>query len=170
MTPVSKGIPKMHESVDDKRRKRPPTDDQTEATKSIVLPQKKRVLTPSSTGSPAKKTQKTSSAGPSPDEGVADENLIRETEAALTNLSGSWPGPRGGSYKRQQEESPAFENLFDEKKAVAKLSPSASSNSSSDNACSLKDVITLREQHEEMEEKGAKGKAVKIKQEVEDGE
>lgn len=168
MTPVSKGFPKMHESsADDKRRKRSSTEDQCESPKSVVLPQKKRVLPPSSTNSPAKKAQKTSSASSSPDEGVADENLIRETEAALKNLSGSWPGPRGSSYKRQQEESPAFENLFDEKKANVKLSPSASSNSSSDNACSLKDVITLREQHEEVEEKGMKtcGKLVKIKQE-----
>lgn len=177
MTPISKGFPKMHETsaVDEKRRKRSSTEDQSESTKSIVLPQKKRVLPPTSTSSspPAKKTQKTASASSSPDEGVADENLIRETEAALKNLSGSWPGPRGSSYKKQQQqESPVFENLFDEKKATVKLSPSASSNSSSDNACSLKDVITLREQHEEMDEKGLKvgGKTVKIKQElIDDG-
>lgn len=172
MTPVSKGFPKMHDSsVDDKRRKRPSTEDQCESPKSIVLPQKKRVLPTSSASSPpAKKTQKVTSVSSSPDEGVADENLIRETEAALKNLSGSWPGPRGSSYKKQQEESPAFENLFDEKKASVKLSPSASSNSSSDNACSLKDVITLREQHEEMDERGLKtgGKTVKIKQEQTD--
>lgn len=167
MTSVSKGFPKMHESssVDEKRRKRPSTEDQCESPKSVVLPQKKRVLPPSSANSPAKKTQKTSST--SSDEGVADENLIRETEAALKNLSGSWPGPRGSSYKRQHEESPAFENLFDEKKANVKLSPSTSCSSSSETACSLKDVITLREQHEESDEKEMKtsAKIVKIKQE-----
>lgn len=168
MTSVSKGFPKMHESsIDEKRRKRTSTEDQCEPTKYVALPQKKRVLPPSSVNSPAKKTQKASSTSSSADESVVDENLIRETEAALKNLSGSWPGPRGSSYKRQQEESPAFENLFDEKKANVKLSPSASSNSSSDNACSLKDVITLREQHEEIEEKGMKTseKVIKIKQE-----
>lgn len=166
MTSVSKGFPKMHESVDDKRRKRTSTEE-CESAKSVVLPQKKRVLPQSSANSPAKKAQKTSSTSSSADEGVADENLIRETEAALKNLSGSWPGPRGSSYKRQQEESPAFENLFDEKKPTVKLSPSTCSSSSSDNACSLKDVITLREQHEEVDEKGMKsiGKVVKIKQE-----
>lgn len=160
----------MHESPEDKRRKKISEDKrESESPKSIILPQKKRVLPSSATGSPAKKNQK--SSFPSSDESVADENLIRETEAALKNLSGSWPGPRGSSYKRQQEESPAFENLFDEKKANVKLSPSTSSTSSSDNTCSLKDVITLRDQHEEVEEKLEStkgGKLVKIKQESEE--
>lgn len=102
--------------------------------------------------------------------GVADETLIRETEAALKNLSGSWPGPRGSSYNSQHEESPAFENLFDEKKANIKLSPSSASNSSSDNnTCSLKDVITLRDQHEETDDKSTlhiTSKNFKIKQET----
>ncbi|KAK9878118.1 hypothetical protein WA026_021135 [Henosepilachna vigintioctopunctata] len=90
------------------------------------------------------------------DESIADENLIRETEAALKNLSGSWPGPRGSSYSKKQEE-PAFENLFDENKANLKMSPSSSSNSSTDNASSsLKDVITLRDQHDEDEKSSDK--------------
>lgn len=134
MTSVSKIFPK---AIGKK------TED-SDPPKPLILPQKKRVLSSPSNQSPIKKCQKLS------DESAADETLIRETEAALKNLSGSWPGPRGSSYNRKQEESPAFENLFDEKKANVKLSPSSSSSSgSNENACSLKDVITLRDQHEE---------------------
>lgn len=175
MTTVGKGLAtKMHhgESAEDKRRKKSADEKrESESPKTIILPQKKRVLPNSAASSPAKKNQKSITASSSPDEGIADENLIRETEAALKNLSGSWPGPRGSSYKRQQEESPAFENLFDEKKANVKLSPSSSSNCSSDNTCSLKDVITLREPHEETEDKTEilqGSKPIKIKQENED--
>ncbi|XP_064210937.1 suppression of tumorigenicity 18 protein isoform X2 [Tribolium castaneum] len=132
---------------DEKKRRKP--DEIEPAPKSLILPQKKRVLPASSTTSPLKKCQKLL---PTSDESAADETLIRETEAALKNLSGSWPGPRGSSYQKKQDESPAFENLFDEKKSV-KLSPSSSSNGSND-VCSLKDVITLREPHEEEELKG----------------
>lgn len=124
------------ETLDDKRRKK------SEETKSLLLPQKKRVLPPSNTSSPIKKSPKLAS-----EEGAPEETLIRETEAALKNLSGSWPGVRGG-YPSHQEDAPAFENLFDEKKPGLKMSPTSTSNSSSDNACSLKDVITLREQHD----------------------
>lgn len=127
------------ESLEEKRRKK------SEETKSLLLPQKKRVIPLSNTSSPIKKNPKLSS-----EEGAPEETLIRETEAALKNLSGSWPGPRGG-YTTQQEDAPAFENLFDEKKANVKMSPISTSNSSSDNTCSLKDVITLREQHEHEE-------------------
>ncbi|XP_057652625.1 myelin transcription factor 1 isoform X1 [Diorhabda carinulata] len=133
MATVAKSFTKTLESLEDKRRKK------CEDTKSLVLPQKKRVLPPTSSPNRVKKSPKL-------EEGAAEETLIRETEAALKNLSGSWPGPRGG-YP-QQEDTPAFENLFDEKKANVKMSPASTSNSSSDNACSLKDVITLREQHE----------------------
>ncbi|CAG9861859.1 unnamed protein product [Phyllotreta striolata] len=111
--------------------------------KALLLPQKKRVLPPSNSPNRPKKSPKL-------EEAAAEETLIRETEAALKNLSGSWPGPRGG-YPHQQEDAPAFENLFDEKKA-AKLSPTSTSNCSSDNTCSLKDVITLREPHEHDED------------------
>lgn len=152
MATVAKGFTKNIE-----HRKRV---DESVTSKSILLPQKKRVLPPNSAGgSPLKKNQKLSN-----DEGTADETLIRETEAALKNLSGSWTGTR--TYN--QEESPVFENLFDEKKSNAKLSPSSTSNSSTDNTCSLKDVITLRDQHEEItEEKSVniKGRQIKIKQE-----
>ncbi|XP_044271203.1 uncharacterized protein LOC123015504 isoform X4 [Tribolium madens] len=136
-------------SLDDEKKRRKPED--VEPPKSLILPQKKRVLPASSTTSPLKKCQKLLPNTTS-DESAADETLIRETEAALKNLSGSWPGPRGSSYQKKQDESPAFENLFDEKKSV-KLSPSSSSNGSND-VCSLKDVITLREPHEEEELKG----------------
>lgn len=147
MATVSKIFSKSLDT-DEKRRRKSEEADQT--TKSLILPQKKRALPSSSTG-PVKKCQKLLS-NTTTDETAADETLIRETEAALKNLSGSWPGPRGCSYQKKQEESPAFENLFDEKKSV-KLSPSSSSNGSND-VCSLKDVITLREPNEEEELKG----------------
>lgn len=141
---------------DEKRRKKA-------LEQELVLPQKKRVLPPASTAnSPAKKNLK--SASPQ-EEIAANETLIRETEAALKNLSGSWP--RGSNYSKQ-EESPAFENLFEEKKANAKFSPSSVSNSSSDNACSLKDVITLRDQHDDEDKGKARSKTLRIKQEVTD--
>lgn len=135
---MAKSFSKTLEPVDEKRRKK------SEEPKSLVLPQKKRVLPPTNSASPAKKSPKLSPS----DEGAAEETLIRETEAALKNLSGTWPGPRSG-YGNHQEENPPFENLFDEKKASVKMSPSSASSTSSDNTCSLKDVITLREQHEE---------------------
>ncbi|KAJ8914551.1 hypothetical protein NQ315_010015 [Exocentrus adspersus] len=151
MAMMAKTFAKTLEPVDEKRRKK---------CEALMLPQKKRVLPPTNNSSPAKKSPKLTTT----DEGAAEETLIRETEAALKNLSGSWPGPRAG-YGSHQEESPHFENLFDEKKANVKMSPSSASNSSSDNTCSLKDVITLREQHEH--EEGADDKAaVKTKLKV----
>lgn len=139
------------ETLDDKRRKK------SEDTKSLLLPQKKRVLPISNTSSPIKKSPKLTS-----EEGAPEQTLIRETEAALKNLSGSWPGPRGG-YPNHQEDAPTYENLFDEKKSGIKMSPSSTSNSSSDNACSLKDVITLREQHEHDESSDEKSTTARSK-------
>lgn len=78
-----------------------------------TLPQKKRALL----SSPSKKQEE-------PD----DEALIRETEAALKSLSGSWPGSR---EEKIQDDNPGFENLFEEKKKFG-------------GECPLKDVITLR--------------------------
>lgn len=132
-----------------KRRKKSAIDEyrqESESPKQILLPQKKRVLSNTDNTSPAKKTVKSSQA----EEPVDDETLIRETEAALKSLSGSWPGPRG-NRGTEHEESPTFENLFEEKKGNPKLSPSSSTTSSgsNDNSCSLKDVITLRDQHSE---------------------
>ncbi|PSN54603.1 hypothetical protein C0J52_07400 [Blattella germanica] len=140
--------------------------DSTQKPSTVVLPQKKRALPSTSAGSagtspvrsPARKTAKAaaSSSATTTDEPVDDETLIRETEAALKSLSGSWPGPRGSFYNRgiteheDRFESPTFENLFEEKKVNNKMSPSSSSSSSSgcseSSSCSLKDVITLRGQ------------------------
>ncbi|KAK9512969.1 hypothetical protein O3M35_001268 [Rhynocoris fuscipes] len=100
------------------------------------LPQKKRALIAvSPSRSPAKKTAKLNQ---NVAEEQDDETLIRETEAALKSLSGSWPA-RENIY-REQDDSPAFENLFEEKKK---------SLSGSDGGCCLKDVITLRGPQEE---------------------
>lgn len=128
---------------------------------SVLLPQKKRAFVASGSSSspcrsPAKKTSKGSATNA--DEHVDDETLIRETEAALKSLSGSWAGPRGSFYNRgitEQEdrfESPAFENLFEEKKVNTKLAASSAASTSSGcsdvSSCSLKDVITLRDQQD----------------------
>lgn len=89
-----------------------------------LLPQKKRVLN----------CTKAKVVDAEPD----DETLIRETEAALKSLWGSWPTPRGGLYSPHEryDTEPGFENLFDEKKS--KPNPGT-------DGCSLKDVITLRQ-------------------------
>lgn len=160
MAAVAKTFTKL-ETLEDKRRKKS-TEEPVANPKSLVLPQKKRVLPPNCSNSPVKKSQRLSSSSSPSDENAADETLIRETEAALKNL-GSWPGTRGSSYITQNEESPAFENLFDEKKAAVKMSPSSASNSSTDNPCSLKNVITLREDEKS---DNFKSKAIRIKQEV----
>ncbi|KAM7346603.1 uncharacterized protein ACRADG_006469 isoform 2-T2 [Cochliomyia hominivorax] len=46
-----------------------------------------------------------------------DETLIRETQAALKSLSGSWPEARNNPYRltEQDENPPPFQNLFEEK-------------------------------------------------------
>lgn len=144
---------KEEESTAAKRRKKSVTTteesrrDADSPPKPLILPQKKRVIPATS---PAKKKQL---AAASADEPVDDETLIRETEAALKSLSGSWPGPRGSAYPRgmpDHNESPTFENLFEEKKANAKLSPTPSATTSGEGATSsIKDVITLRDPHSE---------------------
>lgn len=56
-----------------------------------------------------------------------DETLIRETQAALKSLSGSWPDSRGSLYKiSDQDENPTFQNLFDDKHNGHKMSPTIS--------------------------------------------
>lgn len=134
-----------------KRRRKSVRDDDVrkidvDPNKNIPLPQKKRAFT---SGSPARKSSKHS------EEPEDDETLIRETEAALKSLSGSWPGPRGSLYQRGNSDEDRyesnFENLFEEKKENPKLSPSSistSSSTSNDTGCSLKDVITLRGQQD----------------------
>lgn len=94
----------------------------------MALPQKKRAL-PSPNRSPSRKTSKLED----------DEILIRETEAALKSLSGSYTGPR----EEDKFEQPHFENLFEEKKTVQNKPPQVT-NSAHPNV-DLKDVITFRE-------------------------
>ena len=151
-------IPQEMETADAaaKRRRKSARDDETrksldasELSKSIPLPQKKRAFAAGNSGSPARKSSKHS------EEPEDDETLIRETEAALKSLSGSWPGPRGSLYQRGNSDEDKyesnFENLFEEKKENPKLSPPSVSNSSTTSneaGCSLKDVITFRGQQD----------------------
>lgn len=110
---------KEEEDIAGKRRRKREEEEMEEAQRA--LPQKKRTLMVSPSRSPARKTVK--------QEEQDDETLIRETEAALKSLSGSWPA-RDNNY-REQEESPAFENLFEEKKKICLEG-------------GIKDIITLR--------------------------
>lgn len=141
-----------------KRRRKSVRDDDVRKTmdivdpnKNIPLPQKKRAFASGNSGSPARKSSKHC------EESEDDETLIRETEAALKSLSGSWPGPRGSLYHRGNSDEDRyesnFENLFEEKKENPKLSPSSISTSSSMSnniGCSLKDVITFRGQQDRL--------------------
>lgn len=84
--------------------------------------------------------------------GVDNETLIRETEAALKSLSGSWPGARA-SYYNHAEADDKFENLFDEKHVKGRAAGLAASPGLGLGHAghglgpdSLKDVITLRGQ------------------------
>ncbi|PNF30896.1 hypothetical protein B7P43_G05208, partial [Cryptotermes secundus] len=161
------------DSTDETETKAAEADSSSAQKTPVLLPQKKRALPSGSCGntatspvrSPARKSSKavtsssTTSSTSATEEAVDDETLIRETEAALKSLSGSWPGPRSSFYNRgiteheDRFESPTFENLFEEKKVNNKMSPSSSSSSSSgcseSSSCSLKDVITLRGQQQD---------------------
>jgi len=152
--------PQEMESTDAaaKRRRKSARDDDVRKTmdivdpnKNIPLPQKKRAFASGNAGSPARKSSKHC------EDPEDDETLIRETEAALKSLSGSWPGPRGSLYQRGNSDEDRyesnFENLFEEKKENPKLSPSSistSSSTSNDTGCSLKDVITFRGQQDRL--------------------
>ena len=151
-------IPQEMETADAaaKRRRKSVRDDETrksldanDSSKNIPLPQKKRAFAAGNLGSPARKSSKHS------EEPEDDETLIRETEAALKSLSGSWPGPRDSLYQRGNSDEDKyesnFENLFEEKKDNPKLSPSSmstSSTTSNDAGYSLKDVISFRGQQD----------------------
>lgn len=65
-----------------------------------------------------------------------DEKLIRETHAALKNLSGSWLREQNSTYSDENEDANGFENLFDDKRSDRMLpsSPSQSSSESADGA------------------------------------
>ena len=72
----------------------------------LVLPQKKRAYLGSIPG--VFKGFKKSS------EDQDDETLIRETQAALKSLSGSWADNRDAMYKiNEQSDNPSFQNLFE---------------------------------------------------------
>ncbi|XP_061387971.1 serine-rich adhesin for platelets [Musca vetustissima] len=93
-----------------KRKKRSSRDDDAnnnntnnnKVDERFPLPQKKRSL---------------DSMGKSTNEDEDDETLIRETQAALKSLSGSWPEVRYNPYRLNEhdEQPPAFQNLFEEK-------------------------------------------------------
>lgn len=128
---------------------RKPMESESSVAKSAMSLPKKRVFAVGNSGSPARKTNKNS------EEPEDDETLIRETEAALKSLSGSWPGPSGSLYQRGNSDDDRyesnFENLFEEKKDSTKMSPSpvsTSSTASNEAGCSLKDVITFRGQQD----------------------
>lgn len=108
------------------------------SVKNSLLPQKKRAFQTSPTRSPTRKSSKLSSTSTAED----DEILIRETEAALKSLSGSYTGPR----EEDKFEQPQFENLFEEKKVnkIPPVNPSTVTNNV-DLSNPLKDIITLRE-------------------------
>lgn len=148
----SSGMQQEMETFDGaaKRRRKSVRDDDVRKSmdndKTMTLPQKKRVFTVTNTGSPARKLSKNS------EEPEDDETLIRETEAALKSLSGSWPGPSGSMYQRGNSDEDKyesnFENLFEEKKDNHKMSPSSMSTSSTTSNETLKDVITYRGQQD----------------------
>lgn len=52
-----------------------------------------------------------------------EETLIRETQAALKSLSGSWSESNTISETIETDESPTFPNLFEEKNGSRKMSP-----------------------------------------------
>lgn len=163
--PARRNMVKKEEAVDEttvkRRRRSAKGSDQNcddvsaeHDQKQVLLPQKKRAFLSSSPGqSPAKKSSKSNGG---PEGNVDNETLIRETEADLKSLSGSWTGPRHAFYRDTEDRfEPGFENLFDEKKSIAaKCSVSSVSSVNSENSsCSLKDVITLRDQQDAKETK-----------------
>lgn len=108
------------------------------SVKNSLLAQKKRAFQTSPSRSPTRKNSKLSTTSTVED----DEILIRETEAALKSLSGSYTGPR----EEDKFEQPQFENLFEEKKVnkIAAVNATAAA-SNVDLSNPLKDIITLRE-------------------------
>jgi hypothetical protein len=111
-----KGCGKKEEEEGAGKRKRKKEGEEEVGEKA--LPQKKRALMESKKKS-------------SPEEAVDDETLLRETEAALKSLSGSWPAQR-----EAEDPAPPFENLFE-------------GNRGAGGGSDLKEVITLHgPQHE----------------------
>lgn len=111
-----------------KRKKRASREDENyKHEDKIFMLQKKRVL------GPPPNTNARQHIGRQNSEDQDDETLIRETQAALKNLSGNWPG--GSIYKiSDQDENPTFQNLFEEKNnGGRKMSPTISTTISNEN-------------------------------------
>ncbi|GAB0092655.1 hypothetical protein DMENIID0001_076680 [Sergentomyia squamirostris] len=123
-----------------KRKKRPSREEEERQS----FAQKKRALGISQQV-PLRGLQKQNS------EDQDDETLIRETQAALKSLSGSWPDSQRNPYRmnEQDENPPAFQNLFEENhQEPHKMSPTAMipvNHIDSHGGNNLKDVITVRD-------------------------
>lgn len=140
-------IIKYDDAENTKRRKRLRDDDSFKFDEKSHLPQKKRNF---GLYQPMSKNRRQNS------EDQDDDALIRETQAALKSLSGSWPDDRTSIYKSNEtDENPSFQNLFDEKCNHRKMSPTTSlastqpyANYGSDNNASaeaLRDGFPFRE-------------------------
>ncbi|EDW26884.1 GL14768 [Drosophila persimilis] len=96
-----------------------------------ILPQKKRKQgpIPDSPESPPTSIPTVGTAGvakmTAADADQDDETLIRETQAALKSLSGSWPDARANLYRLQEQDEnpPPFQNLFEEKQKYEAIAP-----------------------------------------------
>lgn len=78
-----------------------------------------------------------------------DENLIRETQAALKTLSGSWLREQTISYTDGNENASGFENLFNDKRCE-KMLPSSPSHSSSESVdCGSPKSFSIQQQIDE---------------------
>lgn len=109
---------KYEDAENVKRRKRLRDDDPFKYDEKSYLPQKKRNY---GLYQPMPKNRRTNS------EDQDDDALIRETQAALKSLSGSWPDDRTSIYKsNESDENPSFQNLFEEKCNHRKVSPTTS--------------------------------------------
>lgn len=109
---------KYDDAENGKRRKRLRDDDSYKCDEKSYLPQKKRNY---GLYQPMAKNRRQNS------EDQDDDALIRETQAALKSLSGSWPDERPSIYKTNEtDENPSFQNLFDEKCNHRKMSPTIS--------------------------------------------
>lgn len=102
---------KAEDSDGSRRKKRSLNDDFMPDDKQYYTPQqKKRFLSQMSLSQSNRILAQRQSS-----DDQDDEALIRETQAALKSLSGSWPETRNSIYKPEQDENPTFPNLFEEK-------------------------------------------------------
>lgn len=114
---------KLDDSENLKRRKRSFRDEESrKSDEKLYYPQKKRNFAPLSNNRSHIGHNRQCS------EDQDDETLIRETQAALKSLSGSWPEDRSLTYKiNETDENPSFQNLFEEKNGNGrKMSPTIS--------------------------------------------